>query len=666
GQTTFTPHTVDDNFNSPAGIYSADIDMDGDNDIVAGSGAQGVVWWRNDGGNPIVWTRLLVDANITGCLSVFVADIFRDGRPDIVATSYAGHKMIYYKNEGGDPISWSKNTIAINFRQAHEVFVYDFDGDGNMDVFGAAAESNEISWWHNEGGDPITWTKQVVDNNYLGARSVYAEDIDGDGDTDIAGAALVSNELTWWRNDGGSPVNWTKVNLSDTFNGSHRVQIVDMDNDGDNDILGTAFGVTEIAWWRNEGGTPVVWTKHIVDSNLPSAVIGYAIDIDLDGLKDVLGTGQGSNNVVWYRNKGGQNYTWEKNVLDDSFGGAWPAFAIDLDGDLDIDLMAGGNSANEIRIWENRRTGRFQTSINFNDEPTNIAYYVPSDYDPGQAYKLVVGLHYCEDENTYLRYRDLLMNISDSLNAIIMCMDCHNTLEELDIPDPSIIPFTIDYTKMRYNIDEDYIYLTGGSCNGHSTLQYGLNYIYDFRGIIPFNAYIPDVSSLYYDFASDMPTCICSGTLDPNYSNNVEIYNNMLANSGKVYLNSMPDIGHEFFFPTFDEEMMECFSFIDSIAEVNTSVSDLFQTGKSQITIYPNPVSSILNVKLQAEKPQEIVLDLFDINGKMIKKIYKGKLNQGENIIQINAENEFFNSGVYMLRSIIEGKTGFSKIIISG
>lgn len=665
GQTEFTPRSVDDNFSAPAGIFAADIDMDGDNDIVAGSGNQGLVWWRNDGGRPVVWTRLAVDVNISQCLGVYVADIYRDGRPDIAATSYDGNQIVYYINMGGDPISWTKKTIVTNFRLAHEVFVHDLNGDGNMDIFGAAAESNEIAWWRHGGDDPITWTKQVITNDYPGARSVYAADIDGDGDTDIAGAALVSNELTWWRNDGGAPINWTEFTLSDTFNGSHRVQIVDMDLDGDNDILGTAYGVNEISWWRNEGGDPLNWTKHIVDGNLNGAVIGYATDINNDGLIDVLGTAQPSHHVVWYRNMGGPDLSWEKNVLDNAFNGAWPAYACDLDGDLDIDLLAGGNGANEIKIWENTNKGRFIESVNFNDEPSSIAFFVPQDYNPDQSYKLLVGLHFCEDANSYFRYRDLMINLSSSLNAIIMCPDCHNNFNAITIPDPSIISFSIDYAKLRYNINEDYIYLTGGSCNGHTTLQYGLDYIYDFRGIIPFNAYIPEVSTEYYDFTSEMPTCICSGTIDPNYHSNVQIYNNLMANAGRVFLNSMQGIGHDFFIPEFDEEMLECIHFIDSIAENNTAVNDLIHGKQSNIKLFPNPAEEFVNISLNMIKPQAVIIDLYNISGAKIQAVFNGKLPVGENIIRIDTGNQIIGNGVYLLKSIIGNEVKFNKLIIS-
>ena len=46
-----------------------------------------------------------------------------------------------------------------------------------------------IVWYENDGSTPIVWTKRTIDNAFSGPWSVYAADIDGDGDMDVLGAA---------------------------------------------------------------------------------------------------------------------------------------------------------------------------------------------------------------------------------------------------------------------------------------------------------------------------------------------------------------------------------------------------------------------------------------------------------------------------------------------
>ena len=44
----------------------------------------------------------------------------------------------------------------------------------------------------------IIWTEHNSAPNFDGARSVFAIDLDDDGDTDILGAASVADDITWW------------------------------------------------------------------------------------------------------------------------------------------------------------------------------------------------------------------------------------------------------------------------------------------------------------------------------------------------------------------------------------------------------------------------------------------------------------------------------------
>ena len=77
------------------------------------------------------------------------------------------------------------------------------DGDGDLDVLGSAyatAFNGYILWWENNGAE--SFTQHMVDANFDGASSVYATDLDSDGDVDILGSALEADDITWWENDG--------------------------------------------------------------------------------------------------------------------------------------------------------------------------------------------------------------------------------------------------------------------------------------------------------------------------------------------------------------------------------------------------------------------------------------------------------------------------------
>ena len=100
-----------------------------------------------------------------------------------------------------------------------------------------------------------SFSEHLVKGNYNGAADVFAVDLDGDGDMDILGAASLADDITWWANDGSE--NFTKVNIDSSFDGARAVHAADVDGDGDLDVLGAGDGAKDkIAWWENDG-TPL-------------------------------------------------------------------------------------------------------------------------------------------------------------------------------------------------------------------------------------------------------------------------------------------------------------------------------------------------------------------------------------------------------------------------
>ena len=353
-ETVFTPFTIEAGFANPGSVYACDIDGDGDNDVLAAAvdGDQ-IAWWRNDGGSPIAWTRFTIADAFGGAISVFAEDVDGDSRMDVLAAGYQRNQIAWWRNNGGDPITWTKQAIASYFMQAHEVYACDLDGDGDTDVLGVGIANNLIEWWRNDGGSPIVWTPQVLSSTFGGARSVRAADLDGDGDRDVVGAALNDSKLTWWRNDGGTPIQWTEITITSSFGGSHMVRTCDMDLDGDVDLVAAAYVADQMAWWRNDGGDPVVWTKQVIATGMDGALSVSPADVDGDGDIDVAGTAQNINDLVWWSNDGGSPIVWTAHMIDDNFGGVWPVYAVDLDGDAHTDILAGGDTADEIKWWRN-------------------------------------------------------------------------------------------------------------------------------------------------------------------------------------------------------------------------------------------------------------------------------------------------------------------------
>jgi len=360
-QVTLVEHVVDSDAHGAASVYASDVDGDGDKDLLAAMYEEDrILWWRNDGGNPIAWTRFVIGDNFLQAGSVYAADLDNDSLTDVLGVARVGDEVAWWHNEGGDPITWTKYTIRAGYDFAHEVCAADMDKDGDMDVLGASTFLNQITWWRNDGGSPIAWTEQVIGSNFSGAKSVHVADFDGDDTLDVVGAAILSNDVTWWRNDGGNPVQWTQFLIDGNFGGAHRVQAVDLNLDGRPDVVGAAYFSNEIAWWRNNGGDTITWTKQTIGTGFGAACVAQAIDLDGDEDLDVVATAQSGNQVAWWRNdnNGGEPFTWTRFLID-SLVRVWPLFACDLDGDRDNDVIAasGWAGTNELKWWENQGNG---------------------------------------------------------------------------------------------------------------------------------------------------------------------------------------------------------------------------------------------------------------------------------------------------------------------
>ena len=356
GQISWTRHTVSAAFGGACSVHAQDINGDSIIDIVgAGFDCNGVALWTNDGSSPPVWNEQMIDTSFYGASFVFAEDVDSDGDTDILASAWNRCELAWWENGGGTPISWTKHSIDAVFFNAHEITATDMDGDNDIDVLGAAALTDEMAWFENDGLNPIGWTKHIIADDFDGARSVKAVDIDGDGLKDVVGAALLENAVTWWRNNGDTT--WTEFPIDTLFGMAHMVYSFDIDADGDSDVVAAAYTSNSIAWWSNDGGTPVQWTKQTIDASFLGALGVYVKDINNDGHLDVMGTADYIDDVAWWSNDGNTPIYWSKQVIHGSCNGAWPIYAADIDGDGDNDIIAAATGSNTIYWYENDLVG---------------------------------------------------------------------------------------------------------------------------------------------------------------------------------------------------------------------------------------------------------------------------------------------------------------------
>ena len=67
-----------------------------------------------------------------------------------------------------------------------------------MDIVSASATDNTIAWYENDGAADPSWSASDIATSVSGARSVFAADIDGDGDLDVISASYTDNTIAWY------------------------------------------------------------------------------------------------------------------------------------------------------------------------------------------------------------------------------------------------------------------------------------------------------------------------------------------------------------------------------------------------------------------------------------------------------------------------------------
>jgi len=334
-------------------VVAGDLDGDDDVDVVAAAYWDGTLAaWFNDINAGMPWRRRLVAAGLVHPVGLSLADVDRDGRLDILGGAGESGHVDWWRNGGGEPIAWSRYPVDSGFRGAHDIAAADLDGDGDTDLVGAAWEDDQIAWWRHDGGDPIRWTKTAIAGGFDYACKVAVADIDGDGDVDVVATAWTAQEIRWWRNDGGAPLTWTEQTIARGFAGTHWVDCADVDGDGRMDVLAAAMDRAEVAWWRNDGGDPVDWVKRTITGQLAGAVSVDAGDLDGDGDVDAAAAGWSTaGGVAWWENRDGDGTSWVRRPVDGAFRDASSVHLADVDGDGALDVAATSWTLNQVAWW---------------------------------------------------------------------------------------------------------------------------------------------------------------------------------------------------------------------------------------------------------------------------------------------------------------------------
>lgn len=291
-----------------------------------------------------------------------VTDLDNDGNIDVVSVHEdSSHIRIAFGTQ--DPDRWDNFTLASGeaVKACEDVAVGDINGDGRMDIVVACEVGNLTYFQAAEKPRDISAWKATVLAATLGRGSwirVKIADVNGDGKLDIVGVnkgrfrpPTPGTFSCFYVH--GEPTDsdaWKETVIGRASFPAINARPIDLDQDGDLDIVGGSWGEGSIYVFENtaEG---VHWRKHPVHSGPQPVAIGFMMeftDVDGDGRIDIIsGSGPRSDRdqIHWFQHPGKLGQNWKPYFL----GSVHPDRATglrltDINDDARLDLVVGGYS----------------------------------------------------------------------------------------------------------------------------------------------------------------------------------------------------------------------------------------------------------------------------------------------------------------------------------
>jgi len=303
-------------------------------------------------------------------------------------------------------------------------FAVDVNHDGAVDLVTSSWQNDGIWWFENPKKLGEMWKPHFICHSKETEGFAF-QDLDGDGHPELLAAHYGRQGMLWVNFAGPEPAVHT---IGGHDEDGHGCGVADIDGDGKPDVISIH------GWFQNIDATHDKWVWHpewnLGDCGFP--ILGF--DVNNDGKMDLI-YGHGHSYGLYWLEQTTQNgkRAWLPHLIDDSFSQIHVLALADLDGDGELELLAGkryrGHNGHDPGSYEplaiyyykiDRRNATFtRYTASYNGTAGAGTQFVITDIDRDGDLDVLVagktGVHWLENlkvnkRSREAREKELLLN----------------------------------------------------------------------------------------------------------------------------------------------------------------------------------------------------------------------------------------------------------------